>query len=322
MRLLCSTNPNFTSDSKPETRFTMASRKTIHALAGTGVAVVTPFKANGSVDFDSLTKVINHIIKGKCEYIVINGTTAESPCLTKDEKAAILRHAVDVVKLRVPVVYGVGGNNTAEVVETLMHTDFTGVSAILSVAPYYNKPNQEGLYEHYKAVSKASPLPVILYNVPGRTGMNMTAATTIRLAKEFPNLIGIKEASGNLEQIMEILYGRPADFLVISGDDLLTLPMIACGAEGVISVVANAFPKLFSDMVRTSISGDFKSATKNHFKLMRVTQLFFADGNPGGVKVSLAAQKLCTEKLRLPLMPVNRNIRAGILTETRKLLKG
>lgn len=300
----------------------MASRKTFHTLAGTGVAVVTPFKANGSVDFDSLTKVINHIIKGKCEYIVINGTTAESPCLTKEEKAAILRHAVEVVKHRVPVVYGVGGNNTAEVAENLMHTDFTGVSAILSVAPYYNKPNQEGLYEHYKAVAKASPLPIVLYNVPGRTGMNMTAATTLRLAKDFPVFIGIKEASGNMEQIMEILKDRPAGFLVISGDDMLTLPMIACGADGVISVVANAFPKLFSAMVRTCISGDFKAATKNHYKLMRVTQLFFADGNPGGVKVALAAQKLCTEKLRLPLMPVNRTVRAGILTETKKLLKG
>lgn len=322
MQLLCRTNPNFTSDLKPETRYTMASRKTIHALAGTGVAVVTPFKPNGSVDFDSLTKVINHIIKGKCEYLVINGTTAESPCLSKEEKAAILRHAVEVVKLRVPVVFGVGGNNTAEVVENLMHTDFTGVSAILSVAPYYNKPNQDGLYEHFKAVAKASPLPVILYNVPGRTGMNMSAATSLRLAKDFPVFIGIKEASGNMEQIMQILKDRPADFLVISGDDLLTMPMIACGAEGVISVVANAFPKLFSDMVRTSLAGDFKVASKNHYKLMHVTQLFFADGNPGGVKVALAAQKLCTEKLRLPLMPVNRNVRAGILAETRKLLKG
>jgi 4-hydroxy-tetrahydrodipicolinate synthase len=300
----------------------MAAKKTLHTLAGTGVAVVTPFKANGSVDYDSLTKVINHIIKGKCEYLVINGTTAESPCLTKDEKAAILRHAIEVVKLRVPVVYGVGGNNTAEVVENLMHTDFTGVSAILSVAPYYNKPNQEGLYQHYKAVSKASPLPVILYNVPGRTGMNMAAATTIRLAKEFPNLIGIKEASGNMEQIMQILRDRPSDFLVISGDDLLTLPMIACGANGVISVVANAFPKMFSDMVRTSLAGDFKTAGKNHYKLMQVTQQFFADGNPGGVKVSLAAQKLCTETLRLPLMPVNRSLRAQIIAETSKLLKG
>jgi 4-hydroxy-tetrahydrodipicolinate synthase len=300
----------------------MAAKKSLHALAGTGVAVVTPFKSNGSVDFDSLTKVINHIIKGKCEYIVINGTTAESPCLSKDEKAAVLRHAIETVKLRVPVVYGIGGNNTAEVTEALLHTDLVGVSAILSVAPYYNKPNQEGFYQHYKAVAQASPLPVILYNVPGRTGMNMSAATTIRLAKDFKNLIGIKEASGNMEQIMQILRDRPSDFLVISGDDLLTLPMIACGANGVISVVANAFPKMFSDMVRSALNGDFENAAKNHFKLMRVTQQFFADGNPGGVKVSLAAQKLCTEKLRLPLMPVNRSLRAQIVAETSKLLKG
>lgn len=297
----------------------MASRKNQSALTGTGVAVVTPFKKSGKVDFDALTKVINHIIKGKCEYLVIMGTTGESPTLTKDEKKSILKHAIKVAAKRVPVVYGVGGNSTHEVTHALETTDFSGVNAVLSVAPYYNKPNQRGLYEHYKHVAQASPLPVIMYNVPGRTGMNMTADTTLKLAHDFPRLVAMKEASGNLEQIMAIIKDAPKDFLTISGDDLLTLPMIAAGAQGVISVVANAFPKKFSDMVRLCLAGKFDKAAPLHYDLMRVTQLFFSDGSPGGVKASLEAQKLCRADLRLPLMPVNDSVRDGIIRETKKL---
>lgn len=292
-----------------------------HALTGTGVAVVTPFLKSGKVDFDGLSNVINHIIKGKCEYLVIMGTTGESPTLSKEEKKQILVHALKVASKRVPVVYGVGGNSTMEVTDALEHTDFSGVTAILSVAPYYNKPNQRGLYEHYKAVAESSPLPVIMYNVPGRTGMNMTADTTLKLAHDFPRLVAMKEASGNLEQIMAIINDAPEDFLLISGDDLLTLPMIAAGARGVISVVANAFPKKFSDMVRYCLDGNFSKAKSLHYDLMRITQLFFADGSPGGAKVSLEAQKLCGAVLRLPLMPVNETVRKELLTETKRLQK-
>ncbi len=300
------------------------SRKTSSSRAksifrGTGVAVVTPFKNDGSIDFPALTKVIEHIIKGKCEYIVVMGTTGESPALSKDEKKQVLQHALRTINGRVPVVYGIGGNNTSEVVQQLITTDLVGVSGILSVSPYYNKPNQRGLYEHYKEVAEASPLPVILYNVPGRTAMNVTAETTLRLAHDFPRIAAIKEASGNLEQIMAILNGRPDDFLVISGDDLLTLPMIACGADGVISVVANAYPKQFSEMVRRCLAGDFNAAQPLHYQLMRITQLFFADGNPGGVKVSLELQKLCKANLRLPLYPVNDAVKQAIRAEAKKI---
>ncbi|MDQ3109458.1 MAG: 4-hydroxy-tetrahydrodipicolinate synthase [Bacteroidota bacterium] len=288
-------------------------------FSGTGVAIVTPFKADGSIDFPAFTKVIEHIIKGKCEYIVVMGTTGESPALSKNEKHEILKHAIQVINGRVPVVYGIGGNNTAETVHQLITTDLLGVSGILSVSPFYNKPNQRGLYEHYKEIAEASPLPVILYNVPGRTAMNMTAETTLKLAHDFPRIVAIKEASGNLEQIMAIIKDRPKDFLLISGDDLLTLPIIASGGDGVISVVANAFPKQFSEMVRLFLDGNFKAGNKIHYNLMRVTQLFFADGNPGGVKVALEAQKLLKANLRLPLYPVNDQVRKGIITEVKKI---
>ncbi len=286
---------------------------------GTGVAVVTPFKADGSIDFPSLTKVINHIIKGKCEYIVVMGTTGESPALSKQEKKDVLAHAINVIAGRVPIVYGIGGFNTAEVVNQLITTDLLGVSGILSVAPYYNKPNQRGIYEHYKEVADASPLPIILYNVPGRTAMNMHAETTLRIAHDFPRVVAIKEASGSLEQIMHIIRDRPKDFLVISGDDLLTLPIIASGADGVISVVANAFPKQFSEMVRLCLDGNFVDGKKLHYQLMHITQLFFADGNPGGVKVALEAMKLCKANLRLPLFEVNEVVRKAIVSESKKI---
>lgn len=286
---------------------------------GTGVAVVTPFKNDRSIDFPALTKVINHIIKGKCEYLVIMGTTGESPVLSKDEKKQVLAHAIEVTAGRVPVVYGMGGNDTADLVHQLETTDLRGVTGILSVAPFYNKPNQRGLYEHYKAVAEAAPLPVILYNVPGRTAMNLTADTTLKLAHDFPRLVGIKEASGNLEQIMTIIKDAPSDFLVISGDDLLTLPIIASGGVGVISVVANAYPKIYSDMVRHCLSGDFAAAQTLHYKMLRITQLFFADGNPAGVKEAMSAMKLCKTAVRLPLYEVNETVKKGILKEMKRI---
>jgi 4-hydroxy-tetrahydrodipicolinate synthase len=286
---------------------------------GTGVAIITPFKSDGSIDFPALTKVIEHIIKGKCEYIVVMGTTGESPSLSKDEKHAVLEHAIQVINGRVPVVYGIGGFNTAEVVDQLVTTNLIGVSGILSVSPYYNKPNQRGIYEHYKNVAEASPLPVILYNVPGRTAMNMTAETTLKLAHDFPRIVAIKEASGNLEQIMTIIKDRPKDFLVISGDDLLTLPIIASGADGVISVVANAYPKQFSEMVRLFLDGNFAEGNVLHYQLMRITQLFFADGNPGGVKEVMELMKLCKANVRLPLFAVNDSVKAAIKAEAKKI---
>ena len=288
-------------------------------FTGTGVAVVTPFRNDGKIDFPALTKVIDHIINGKCEYLVIMGTTAESPTLTKEEKREVLEHAIHVANKRVPIVYGIGGNDTAEVVRTITETDLKGVSGILSVGPYYSKPNQNGVYAHYKEIASASKLPIILYNVPGRTVMNITAETTLRLAHDFSTIVAIKEASGNFEQIMTIIKDRPKNFLVISGDDLITMPLIACGADGVISVVANAYPRIFSEMVRQSLQGNFAKGRELTNSLMRITQLFFADGNPGGVKVSLQAMKLCKANVRLPLFEVNESVRKGILAEMKKI---
>lgn len=286
---------------------------------GTGVAVVTPFTSAGKIDFPALTRVIEHIIKGKCEYLVIMGTTGESPALSKEEKKAVLAHAIETANGRVPVVFGIGGNNTSEVVHQLETTDLRGVSAVLSVSPYYNKPNQRGIYEHYKALAEVSPLPLILYNVPGRTGMSMSADTTLKLAHDFPRIIAVKEAIANLEQHMEIINNRPDDFLLISGDDNLTLPILASGGDGVISVVANAYPRIFSDMVRAGLAGDFAAARTLHYKVFRITQLFFADGSPGGVKEALDAMRLCKPYLRLPLYPVNEQVRKAIRAEVRRI---
>lgn len=279
---------------------------------GTGVAIVTPFTEKGDVDYSALTKLVEHLIKGKVEYIVVLGTTGESVTLSKDEKQNVINHIVKVNKKRLPLVLGVGGNNTAEICESLKKSDLSAFSAILSVSPYYNKPSQEGIYKHYKAISKASPLPIILYNVPGRTGSNMAWDTTIRLGKEFKNIIAIKEASGNVEQCMKIIKHRPAGFLVISGDDNITLPLIASGADGVISVVANAYPKDFSDMVRASLKYDFKSAQKLHYKLMEITEQLFADGNPGGVKQVLALKNVTKSFVRLPLVEPNDTVKAKL----------
>lgn len=276
---------------------------------GTGVAIVTPFTKKGDVDFPALTKLVEHLISGKVEYIVVLGTTGETATLTKKEKKDVVDHIVKVNKKRIPLVLGVGGNNTAEIVETLKKDDLSSFSAILSVSPYYNKPSQEGIYQHYKAISKASPLPIILYNVPGRTSSNMAWDTTIRLAKEFKNIIAIKEASGNIEQCMKIIKNRPNNFLVISGDDNLTLPLIASGADGVISVVANAYPKDFSDMVRSALKHDLKNAQKLHYKLMEITEQLFADGNPGGIKFVLAKKNITKSNVRLPLVEPNEMVK-------------
>jgi len=277
-------------------------------FVGTGVAIVTPFSKDGNVDFKGLTSLIEHLIKGKVEYLVVLGTTGESAVLTKDEKSAVINHVVDTVEGRVPLVLGIGGNNTQEVVDTIKHSNLKGFSAILSVSPYYNKPSQEGIYQHYKMIAGVSPLPIILYNVPGRTMSNMTSETTLRLANDFKNIIAIKEASGNVEQCMRIIKNKPKDFLVISGDDNLTLPLIAAGADGVISVIANAYPKDFSEMVRQALAGNIAQAQKLHYKTFEITEQLFADGNPGGVKIALELLKVCGSNVRLPLVKPNEKV--------------
>jgi 4-hydroxy-tetrahydrodipicolinate synthase len=273
---------------------------------GTGVAIVTPFTKDGAIDFKGLEKLLNFIIKGGVEYVVVMGTTGESVTLSKEEKQSVVEHVIETVDKRVPVVLGLGGNNTQEIISALKKESFANIDALLSVSPYYNKPNQRGIYQHYKAIAEASPLPVILYNVPGRTASNITADTTLKLAAEFKNIIAIKEASGNLEQCMKIIKYKPKDFMVISGDDALTLPIIACGGEGVISVAANAFPKDFSEMTRQIMAGNVKEAQKLHYKLTDIIEQLFADGNPAGIKTVLEMMKICSSNVRLPLVKVNK----------------
>lgn len=285
----------------------------LKSLRGTGVAMVTPFKKDGSVDYDALYKLTLHIIKGKCEYLVVLGTTGESVTLTEKERKIVVKSVVDAAAGKVPVVLGVGGNNTADVVRTLKTTDFTGIDAILSVSPYYNKPTQEGIFEHYKVVAKAAPVPVIIYNVPSRTGSNITAETTLKIANEIKNIIGTKEASGNIEQVMSIIQNRPKDFLVISGDDVITLPLVAAGADGLISVLANAYPTACSEMVRAAMNGDFVKARKLHYSFYSLIPLLFAEGNPAGVKVILKHKKIGEETVRLPLMKASKDLEKKIL---------
>lgn len=273
-------------------------------LRGLGVALITPFKANGDTDFDALAKVVDHQIAGGIDFLVVMGTTGESATTTRDEKKDILAHVIATAQERVPVVLGVGGNNTRAVMEELQAYDLTGVEAILSVSPYYNKPTQEGIFQHYKALAEVSLRPIILYNVPGRTMSNITAETTLRLARECKNIIGIKEASGNLDQIAAILRDRPKDFLVISGDDALTLPILALGGDGVISVVGNALPAEFARLVHSAMEGDIDTARKEHLRLIEIIHLLFVEGNPGGVKEVMKALDLCDNHLRLPLVPV------------------
>lgn len=283
----------------------MSLRKT---LSGTGVAVVTPFKANFEVDLEALGRVIDFVIKGGVEYVVTLGTTGETPTLSKEEKIAIIQFTYEKVKGRVPVVVGVGGNNTLELKKDLETFPLDKAAAILSASPYYNKPSQEGIFQHYQLLAKASPKPILLYNVPGRTGRNMTADTTIRLAHEVPNIVGIKEASGDMAQCMQILRDRPEDFLVVSGDDALAMPQIACGMDGVISVAANALPKKFSDVIRLSLKLDFKAAKKLNDELILAYDLMFAENNPAGVKAFLAELGVIENNLRLPMVPLSAGI--------------
>jgi len=279
-----------------------------HKFSGTGVALITPFKSNKEIDYQSLEKIINHSIENGVDYIVTLGTTGETPTLSSAEKNEIVRFTVQTVAQRIPIVVGIGGNSTSDTVHTIQKFDLQGIDGILSVAPYYNKPNQEGIYQHYKMVGEASPLPIIAYNVPGRTGVNMTAETTLRIAADCPNIVAVKEASGNMAQIMQILKNRPEHFLVLSGDDNLTFPMLALGADGVISVAVQAAPKNFSDMVHLALAGDFVSARTKHYQLLDLMDALFSDGSPAGIKAALSLSGLCENELRLPLVPVNEKV--------------
>lgn len=270
---------------------------------GLGIALITPFTSDGSVDYDALKRIIDYQLDNGADFLCILATTGETPCLTKDEKSAIKTLVVNRVKGRVPILMGCGGNNTRAVVEEIRETDWLGVSGVLSVCPYYNKPSQEGLYRHFKAIAEASPLPVVLYNVPGRTGINLKAETTVRLAEDCENIIAIKEAGGSLEQVDEIIKNKPARFDVISGDDALTFPMIASGAAGVISVIGNALPKEFSRMIRLEFSGEYEAARKIHHRFTELYSLLFVDGNPAGVKALLHEMGMIENELRLPLVP-------------------
>jgi 4-hydroxy-tetrahydrodipicolinate synthase len=285
----------------------MKKRERTVKFRGTGVAVVTPFKDSGAIDFESYAAIIDHVISGGVEFIVALGTTGEASTVSKQEKKALIEFSVEHINNRVPLVVGISGNDTSEVVLAIHSAPLKGVDAILSVCPYYNKPQQEGLYQHFKLVSEASPLPVILYTVPGRTASNLAPATTLRLANDFENIIGIKEASGNFDQIGKVLAERPEGFLVLSGDDGLTLPQIALGCDGVISVVANIYPRQFSDMVRFSLHGDFARAREIHFLLAGFINSLFADGSPAGIKAALSIRDLCRNNLRLPLVTVNKD---------------
>ena len=281
-------------------------------LKGTGVAMVTPFHKDGSVDFRGLERLIESLIAAKADYLVLLGTTGESVTLTKDEKIALLDYTKEINNSRIPLVLGIGGNNTQEVLKCFSTYDFAQVDAILSVTPYYNRPTQKGLFLHFKMVVASSPVPVILYNVPARTGTNLTAETTLSLASETENIIGIKEASGNLEQITTIIKSKPENFLVISGDDNITYPLMTLGADGVISVAANAFPRDFSNMVRLCLKGEYDKARKLHYQFMDIIPLLFSEGSPGGIKAALSALKICGEHVRLPLAPVSKTLQNKI----------
>jgi 4-hydroxy-tetrahydrodipicolinate synthase len=287
-------------------------------FTGTGVALITPFNADFSVDYQSLKQVVDFIICGGVEFLVALGTTSESATLDENEKREVVKAILEANADRVPVVIGIGGNNTQSVISQINKQDFTGISGLLSVVPYYNKPQQGGMIAHFEAVADASPVPVILYNVPGRTAVNMKTETTIKLSKH-PNIVSVKEASGDFMQIMQIIREKEAEFEVLSGDDALTLPLIAAGASGVISVTANAFPYEFSEMVRLALNNEFTKAKELHYKLMKITELFFADGSPAGVKALLSMMGMCSEVVRLPLVNVNENIRNQIRDEYHRI---
>ncbi len=282
-----------------------------------GVAFVTPFKEDESVDYEAMMRLIDFQLAGGTDFLVILGTTAETPTLSADEKDKIRTLVVDRVNGRIPIVMGVGGNNTRAIVEELRTGDFRGIDAILSVVPYYNKPSQEGMYQHFKAVAEASPVPVMLYNVPGRTGVNMTATTTLRLACDCEKVVAIKEASGDFTQIDDIIKNKPEDFVVLSGDDAITYPLITLGAVGVVSVIGNAFPREFSQMTRLALAGDYANALTIHHRFAELFKLLFLDGNPAGVKAIMNAMGLLENKLRLPLVPT----RITTFEEIREVLR-
>lgn len=281
---------------------------------GTGVALITPFNEDFSVDYRSLENIVEYTLSNGADFMVALGTTSEAPTLSSEEKQEVLRTIIKVANNRCPILLGMGGNNTSSLLQSMKNQDFTGVDGILSVVPYYNKPNQRGMKAHFQAVADNSPVPVVLYNVPGRVGVNLQASTCIELAKH-PNIIAVKEASGNLQQIMEILRDKPSDFDVLSGDDGITQPMMALGAKGVISVAANGYPDLFCKMVKSMLNNDVAAALPLHYRLLRMNNLIFADGNPAGIKCLLAYQNLCKNVLRLPLVPVNENVKNDLEKE-------
>ena len=272
-------------------------------LRGMGVALITPFKEDGSVDYAALLRLVDYQLQNNTDFLCVLGTTAETPTLTADEKKRITQLVIERVNGRIPILLGVGSNCTQTVIDTLKQDDMTGVDAVLAVVPYYNKPSQEGIYQHYKAIAESTDLPVVLYNVPGRTGVNMTAETTLRLARDFKNIIAVKEASGNITQMDDIIKNKPENFNVISGDDGITFPLLTLGAVGVISVIGNAFPREFSKMVRLALQGDFEHALPIHHQFAELFKLLFVDGNPAGVKAILNAMGLIENRLRLPLVP-------------------
>jgi 4-hydroxy-tetrahydrodipicolinate synthase len=287
-------------------------------FTGTGIAIVTPFHADGKIDWDSYKKLIEFWISGKVEYLVVLGTTGESATVHGSEKQEVFSFVNESVAGRLPLVAGIGGNDTHEVLEGFRSLDLKGYEAILSVSPYYNKPSQEGIFQHYKLLDERTPLPIIMYNVPGRTGQNVTAETTIRIANECRNIFATKEASGSFDQVSHIIKYKPADFMVISGDDGITLPMIACGADGLISVVANAYPAAYSEMVRLCLGGKFAEARALHYRYTDIIHSLFEEGSPGGIKAYLSEMGLCQNTFRLPVWPVSAKLHARI----REMMKG
>jgi len=281
-------------------------------LKGTGVAIITPFSRSGKIDFNSLENLVEHIIVNKVEFIVGLGTTSEAVTLSTSERKSVMKSVIETTADRIPIVVGIGGNNTKAVVDEINETDFGGISGILSVAPYYNKPNQAGLYKHFSAIAEACPVPIILYNVPGRTSSNISANTVLQLANNHWNIVAVKEASGNLDQVSQIIKNKPDDFLVLSGDDALTLPLMALGADGVISVVANAFPAAFSAMVRLLEKNKFAEARAIHYSLLGIIEQLFADGNPAGVKAALSTLGVCKNYLRLPMVPASKEVQRNL----------
>ena len=288
---------------------------------GTGIALITPFNEDKSVDFESLERIVNHVIDGGADFLVALGTTSEAPTLTAEEKKQVVGTILKANADRLPVMLGMGGNNTQAVIEAIKTQDFTGIQGILSVVPYYNKPNQRGMRAHFEAIADASPVPVVVYNVPGRVGVNLQAATCMELAQH-PNIVAVKEASGNLQQIMEILRDKPVNFDVLSGDDGITQPLMALGAKGVISVAANAYTKPFSNMMHAVMYGRTDESLCLHYAMMRMNQLIFADGNPAGIKCLMSLMGLCKNVLRLPLVPVTEAVQHDIEIEyNNKIIK-